>query len=315
MIAQQLDHILPAPQSLGEAQQGHRRPFVGRCLHAFIKEIAEVVVREFGPFDFHIREFIPMEKMWQAQRKEPFEVFAKFQQFTDSTLDQWHVIGPRNEVAADDQSPIQAEFAVGPDMEGCGIQQIANEHGIGGAIGNEVSRHQRESKVGSYVINRHGADLDEMPASEVRIEDGGFAGFRILQLDRWEIIFRAGFPFEHRDDEFPHDGDERRGFCDGVLGGAWLGHGNGGCLRLEGAGLQAVRSRSWGAWLPLTACGVPTLLVRRAAAQSRFGGMLALSKTTSAEQREVDDGFIQPQRSTMTPAETQAVVAQFQGGK
>ena len=50
-----------------------------------------------------------------------------------------------------------------------------------------------------------------------------------------------------------------------------------------------------------------------AAAEWRFGRMMALAKAATAEQRKVDDGFIDSQRGTVAPAETQAVVAAESG--
>lgn len=59
---------------------------------------------------------MPTEMVRQAQREEPFEVFAKLQQFAETTFQQWPIIGTHDEIATDDQAAIQTEFGVGLDM-------------------------------------------------------------------------------------------------------------------------------------------------------------------------------------------------------
>ncbi len=46
-----------------------------------------------------------------------------------------------------------------------------------------------------------------------------------------------------------------------------------------------------------------------AAVEARLGRMMSLAKPATAEHREVDDGFIDPQRGTVAPAEAESVVA------
>lgn len=50
-----------------------------------------------------------------------------------------------------------------------------------------------------------------------------------------------------------------------------------------------------------------------AAAQWRFGRMMGFGNASTAKQREVDDGVIDPQRGTVAPVETQVVVAAKSG--
>ena len=104
------------------------------------QEFAEVVVREILPANFEFAGILPMEAVRQAQRKEPVEVVGQLQQLAEATLNQGCVISPDDEITADGQASGHAELAVSPDMEGGALQQVADEDGIGGVIGDQVAR-------------------------------------------------------------------------------------------------------------------------------------------------------------------------------
>ena len=74
-----------------------------------------------------------------------------------------------------------------------------------------------------HVIMRHRLNVDESAIAHMAAHERMLAGFRFDQFELRRVIGRGGVFFEHGDDEFPEQGDERRGNAGGLVG-FWFGH-------------------------------------------------------------------------------------------
>jgi hypothetical protein len=225
VLAQQLQHVLPTPKSLRQPQHDHGRAFVGRHGHCLVEKSGQVVMRQIVPVDFQAVHVLPREMLRQAQRKKPFEVSRQLEQLGQPAANQRRVVGPHGHVAADADASDRPELIVGADVEGSGVQQVAEQDHRQRAVRDDVAGVQTEAQQGSFVVNRHGPDMDEPVAAYQPVDAESFFRFRVGQFEGGTFIARLCLRFKGWKNEVSEHDGKRRWLGRGFAVGGFLGHG------------------------------------------------------------------------------------------